>query len=283
MALELLPGIAVAGPLTLIGTLSAFVGTTATVAAMLLLLCFAVGACLGSFANACAMRLVRDEDFIHGKSRCRACERTLQWHENLPIIGFLMLRGRCGCRKSVLSRRYLIVELSLATIAVLYAVVMPPAMAIGFMFAAVMATIALLTDLESMVLHPALLTITGTTGVAWAGIGASGLIFWPLGLFEALAGALIGALAPLSINSIYRLLRHQNGFGEGDFWLLGAIGAWSGPVGAISIFLFAAMLGATVGIIMIAKDKASGTTKLPFGLFISVVFILCPYPNILLF
>ena len=60
------------------------------------LFAFAVGACLGSFANACAMRLVRDEDFIFAKSRCRGCDRPLSWWQNLPLIGWLTARGRCA-------------------------------------------------------------------------------------------------------------------------------------------------------------------------------------------
>ena len=248
-----------------------------------LVFCFAVGACLGSFANACALRLVRDEDFVSGNSRCRGCDRSLRWHENLPIIGYLRLRGTCACGSMKLSPRYLMIEVILGVIAVYYALALPPILAIGLIIAATIAMISLLTDLEAMILHPALLTFMGAVGLGFAALAQFELFWWPMSLVEASAGAVIASLVPFLINKIYYLFRRQNGFGEGDFWLMAGIGAWSGPVGAMVIFFAATMLGAVVGIAMILTGRASGTTKLPFGLFISVVFILCPTPNILLF
>ena len=245
--------------------------------------CFAVGACLGSFANACALRLVRDEDFVSGDSRCRGCDRPLRWHENLPIIGYLRLRGNCACGSMKLSPRYLLVEGILGATAVYYALALPPILAVGLIIAATIAMIALLTDLEAMILHPALLTFLGAAGLGFATFAHLDLFWWPMNLAKAAAGIVIGCLVPFLINKVYYFFRRQNGFGEGDFWLMAGIGAWSGPLGAILIFFAATMLGAIVGIAMILTGRASGTTKLPFGLFISVVFILCPTPNILLF
>ena len=72
---------------------------------------FCLGACLGSFANACAMRLVRDEDFVATASRCRDCQTQLSWCENLPVIGYLTLRGRCRHCQARISPRYLVVEI----------------------------------------------------------------------------------------------------------------------------------------------------------------------------
>ena len=79
---------------------------------------------------------------------------------------------------------------------------------------------------------------------------------------------------PMLVNAVYRAVRGQNGFGEGDFWLLGAMGAWLGPVAGIGVFLAASWLGAAYGIYMLARGRASTMTRLPFGLFAGIVFIL---------
>ncbi|MDB3892429.1 prepilin peptidase [Alphaproteobacteria bacterium] len=250
----------------------------ATVSGWLVLISFLIfyaGACFGSFANACALRLVRDEDFIHAKSRCRTCERPLGIKENIPLFGYIALRGRCSCRQISLSPRYLLVELFMGLITLSYAAIMPPVMAIGFSLAAIFIAISFLTDIEAMILHPALLTILGGLGLAFAIAGSGGSFVWHIGWSEAIVGALIGAGMPLLINAIFRLIRGKNGFGEGDFWLLSAIGAWLGPVLTIVVFFGAAALGAIAGIALILLGKAAIGSKLPFGLFLSVVFILC--------
>ena len=101
-------------------------------AAVILAFVFAFGSCLGSFANACAMRIVRDEDFIYARSRCRGCERPLGWWENLPIIGWLAVRGRCRSCDARIGLRYVVIELLGGLLLLAYAINLPPAMAIGF-------------------------------------------------------------------------------------------------------------------------------------------------------
>ena len=235
---------------------------------------FILGCCLGSFANACAMRLVRDEDFILSASRCRGCDRPLRWHDNLPIFGYVKLRGRCQCGKTPIAPRYFIVEILGGLLLLSHAVLLPPAMAIGFSIGLVFVAIACLTDLEALTLHPALLTIFGLTGLLLSLLADFHVFAWHLGSAQSLAGIVFAAAVPMLINAIYRAVRGQNGFGEGDFWLLGAMGAWLGPIMGIGVFLAASWLGAAYGIVMLARGRASTMTRLPFGLFAGIVFIL---------
>ena len=255
-------------------TVMAHVGPAGLVALAVFL--FIIGCCLGSFANACAMRLVRDEDFIFSVSRCRACDKALRWHDNLPVIGYLKLRGRCQCRQTGLSARYIIIECLGGLILLAYGLTLPPIMAIGFSVALVFVAIACLTDLESLTLHPALLTAFGAVGLALALIGDVQWLPWHLTSAQSLAGIVFAAAVPLVINAIYRAIRGHNGFGEGDFWLLGAMGAWLGPIMGIGVFLVACWLGAIVGIVMLLRRRASAMTRLPFGLFAGIAFILWP-------
>ena len=235
---------------------------------------FILGCCLGSFANACAMRLVRDEDFILSASRCRGCDRLLRWHDNLPIVGYVKLRGRCQCGKTPIAPRYFIVEILGGLLLLSHAVLLPPAMAIGFSIGLVFVAIACLTDLEALTLHPALLTVFGLTGLLLSLLADFHVFAWHLGSAQSLAGIVFAAAVPMLINTIYRAVRGQNGFGEGDFWLLGAMGAWLGPIMGIGVFLAASWLGAAYGIVMLARGRASTMTRLPFGLFAGIVFIL---------
>jgi len=237
---------------------------------------FCLGACLGSFANACAMRLVRDEDFVATASRCRGCGTRLSWRENLPVLGYLMLGGRCRHCGMRLSPRYLIVEVIAGLMLLSYAFSLPLALSAGFGLAMVFVGIACLTDLEALTLHPALLSAFGVIGLCLSILGDFGLMTWHLTSAMSLAGMLASAAAPMLVNGVYRLVRGRNGFGEGDFWLLAAIGTWLGPVIGPALFLASCWLGALVGVGMMMTGRASVMTKLPFGLFAGCAFILWP-------
>ena len=249
-------------------------GTAGSAAAAFFI--FALGACLGSFANACAMRLVRDEDFISAASRCRGCDTPLAWHENLPVIGYLKQRGRCHRCGMKLSPRYIIVEILGGLLLLSYAASLPLGIAAGFGVALVFTGIACLTDLESLTLHPALLSALGVIGLCLAILGDAGFINWHIGSAQALSGIIASAALPLLINAAYRLFRGRNGFGEGDYWLLAAFGAWLGPIMGPALFILASWLGAIVGVCMMLSGRASVMTKLPFGLFAGSAFILWP-------
>ena len=251
-----------------------YFGTAGSAVAAVFVFC--LGACLGSFANACAMRLVRDEDFVATASRCRGCDTRLAWHENLPVIGFLKQRGRCRRCGMKLSPRYIIVEILGGLALFSYAAPLPLGIAAGFGVALVLTGIACLTDLESLTLHPAILSLLGVTGICCAVAADAGLFTWHLTSAQALAGTLVSALLPMAINAAYRLFRGRNGFGEGDYWLLAAFGAWLGPVMGPALFIAASWLGAMVGVGMMLAGRASAMTKLPFGLFAGSAFILWP-------
>lgn len=246
-----------------------------------LMFIFCLGGCFGSFANAAAMRLARGEDFIRKPSRCRTCHRSLHCLENLPFVGWLRQCGRCHCGKIKLPYRYVIVELAFGILFVIYALTLPVMAAIGFSIAAIFIVISMLTDAETMSLHPVLLGILALIGLGFSVIG-SGIFAvetppigaWHISPSAALAGCAVGGATPLTINLLYRLMRGQNGFGEGDFWMLGAIGAWIGWQGALSVLVLAAATGALVGLFMILSNKASIFTRLPFGVFLGGVFIL---------
>lgn len=241
-------------------------------------LAFLYGSCIGSFANAAAMRLLCDEDPIFPSSRCRFCARPLHWYENLPLIGYLLLWGRCGCKKMLLPVRYLAVELAIGSLFFAYAASLPLWSFLALSLAAAIITIAFLTDLTRMVLWvPSLLL--------GCGLGLLAAIFvpsWPIPLSSALIGAALGAGLIIICDRLYRLIRGCQGFGGGDIWLMAMIGAWSGTVGAVVIFFGAVYLGAGIGIALILLGQRGFASKLPFGVFLSIVFLLYPMSYTLL-
>ena len=245
---------------------------------ILLLFMFIFGACFGSFANAAAMRIVRDEDPAFQPSRCRHCNSLLKWHHNIPLFGWLLLRGKSACCHTAISPRYILVELGFGLIMASLFAYLPLMHAVILTIASLIMMIALLTDSEAMVLHPPSLL----AGILLGWIAPFLTDSWFIELSDAVIGSLICAGLIFTINKTYYFLRGHNGFGAGDVWLMGMIGALYGSIIGIALFFTATFLGALTGITLILAKKAEISSKLPFGLFLSVVFLLYPALNMLL-
>ena len=242
----------------------------------LFMLAFVLGACLGSFAQATALRLNRDEDPVRQPSRCRSCSRPLNLRQNIPLLGWLMTWGKCRHCGAAFSINYMLVELAMGLlvggIAVFFAWPIALILTIGMLLMVICA----LTDLDAMLLH---LPVMGMLGLV--GFAASFLPFWPLSPLASLLGMVSVVILITVINGLYTLLRGEAGFGSGDYWLMGAVGLWLGPVLAVILFFLASLLGAVIGIVLMMQKKGDGQTALPFGVFISLVFICWPILNIL--
>ena len=243
---------------------------------LLLLLAFLIGTAFGSFVQAAALRLNRSEDIVFTPSACRSCQTALSWKQNLPLLGWLLTWGHCARCGERFSPRYLFVEFFTGVVAATLVWLYPPSIAGAFFLAISLMLICALTDLEAMLLHLPVMIALGVGGVI-----ASLTPFWPVSPI----GSVLGIITPVAllalINSVYRLFRGEDGFGSGDYWLMAAVGAWLGPVSAVILFFLSALIGAVVGIAMIGLGKGSGSTALPFGVFISLVFICWPILNIL--
>ena len=129
-----------------------------------------------------------------------------------------------------------------------------------------------------MVLHPPSLL----AGMILGWLAPLIISDWPHSFSEAILGSIICAGLIFIINKSYYLLRGHNGFGAGDIWLMGMIGAIYGSIAGMAIFFAATFAGALTGISLILVKKADSGSKLPFGLFLSVVFLLYPALNMLL-
>jgi leader peptidase (prepilin peptidase)/N-methyltransferase len=197
-------------------------------------------------------------------SRCPHCKRAIRWHENLPVISYLALRGRCaGCRASI-SARYPVIEI---VTGVLFGLV-------GWRFGATpvallwCAFVATLVALAAIDWDTTLLPDGITLPLLWSGLVASAA-GWTIDLSNALWGAVAGYLSLWSIYWIFKLVTGKEGMGFGDFKLLAALGAWLGVKMLLPIVLAASLIGAVVGIAMKLSAALREGRYVPFGPFLA--------------
>ena len=221
-----------------------------------------LGLCFGSFANVLIWRLPRNEQVVAGRSRCPSCGAGIAWHDNVPLLGWLLLRGRCRhCRVSISPRYPLVEALGGALAAGCVLVAGPTTAAVSaFVFLYLLGVIALV-DWQHMII-PHTLTIAGmVAGLALAPVAGPGL-------GAALLGLVAGGGAVWALSEGYRLTRGQAGMGFGDVMLMGMVGAFLGPWPALAVLGMGALLG-TLYAVARYGGRPDGSAKLPFGTFLA--------------
>jgi leader peptidase (prepilin peptidase)/N-methyltransferase len=198
------------------------------------------------------------------RSRCPSCGHTIAWHENIPVLGYLRLRGRCAACKAPISPRYPLIEVLTGA---LFA-------AVGWRFGATPVALlwcgfcAVLVALAGIDWDTTLLPDNMTLPLLWAGLVASAL-GWTIPLADALWGAVAGYLSLWSVYWLFKLATGKEGMGFGDFKLLAALGAWLGVKMVLPIVLAASILGAIVGIGMKVAASLREGRYVPFGPFLA--------------
>ena len=255
--------------------------------AIVVLAALIVGLCVGSFLNVVIHRLpimldrgwraqcaeLRGEEIaeepaynlIVPRSACPACGHPITALENIPVVSWLALGGKCKACKSPISIRYPIVEILGAVLAVA-AIVVFGATAKGAAACLLLWTLLALTMIDA---DTQLLPDDLTLPLVWAGLIVN---LW--GLFTPLASAVIGAVAGyLTLWTIYwlfRLIRGKEGMGYGDFKLLAALGAWLGWKMLPLIVLLSSVVGALIGVALIAFKGREHDLPIPFGPFLAI-------------
>jgi leader peptidase (prepilin peptidase) / N-methyltransferase len=246
-----------------------------------------VGLCVGSFLNVVIHRLpkmldrgwraqcaeLRGEELpdepaynlIVPRSACPACGHAITALENIPVVSWLALGGKCSACKSRISIRYPIVEILGGLLAVA-AIVAFGVTAKGVAACLLLWTLLALTMIDA---DTQLLPDDLTLPLVWAGLVVN---LW--GLFTPLASAVIGAvagyLALWTIYWLFRLIRGKEGMGYGDFKLLAALGAWLGWKMLPLIVLLSSVVGALIGLALIAFKGRDHDLPIPFGPFLAI-------------
>jgi leader peptidase (prepilin peptidase) / N-methyltransferase len=198
------------------------------------------------------------------RSRCPHCGHQLRWHENLPVIGWLRLGGKCANCKASVSKRYPLVELvtGLAFAALSWRFGAQPTTLLWCGFVAALIALAMI-DWDTTLLPDAI-----NQPLLWAGLAAA-LMGWTIPLDKALIGALAGYLSLWSVYWVFKLLTKKEGMGYGDFKLLAALGAWLGWQMILPIVLGASAIGAVIGIVMKMNAGLREGRYVPFGPFLA--------------
>jgi leader peptidase (prepilin peptidase) / N-methyltransferase len=197
------------------------------------------------------------------RSRCPSCGHQLAWHENLPLIGWLRLGGRCSSCKAPISKRYPLIELltGLSFAALSWRFGAQPTTLLWCAFVATLLALAAI-DWDTTLLPDAL-----NQPLLWAGLAAA-LLGWTVPLASAMTGALVGYLSLWSVYWLFKLATGKEGMGYGDFKLLAALGAWLGWQMVLPIVLGASVIGAIVGIAMKFSASLREGRYVPFGPFL---------------
>lgn len=220
----------------------------------------AFGALVGSFLNVVAYRLPRRESLVRPRSRCPGCGVAIRPYDNIPVLGWLMLRGRCRACRQPISVRYPAVELLSAVLAVAVILVRHSLhdIALGLVLIAVLVPVALI-DLEHRIIPNKI-----TLPAALAAIGI-GLLTKPSGV----PAQLLSGAAAAGFLLVFALL-YPRGMGMGDVKLAAVLGLFLGPSVAVAMLL-GTLSGVLVGAAVLARVGVSAgrKTALPFGTFLA--------------
>ena len=235
-----------------------------------------IGGLWGSFANVCIVRLPEDKDVVSGRSNCPKCKKQINWHDNIPIISYFILNGKCRKCKKPISFQYVVVELlsiiSFVTIYLIY----------GFSFTTLLLIILSLgfiviffIDLKHFIIPDVITFPLMALGFIKSFIPNLDPIF-PYYVLS-LIGGIFGYGIIWGIIFFYKQVKKKEGMGLGDAKLLAVIGFWFG-LDAVPFIIF---LSSTIALISVAPDlikkSKKMSTQIPFGPYIiaaNLIFLL---------
>ena len=201
------------------------------------------------------------------RSHCPSCAQQLSASENVPVVSFLFLRGRCRHCKSRISARYPLVEIAASVASILVAMTFGfTASTLAFLAFAWFLLALSLIDLDHHLLPDDL-----TLPLLWLGllVSAFNLGLPGVSLFDAVIGAAAGYMTLWSLFWAFLLVTGKEGLGYGDFKLLAALGAWLGWQAILPVLLLASLAGAAIGLILIVFGGRERSAPLPFGPFLA--------------
>ena len=234
---------------------------TETVTVLFLLM---FGLAVGSFLNVCIYRLPRRESLNWPGSHCTTCNRALAWYENLPLVSWLALRGRCRTCGAAISPMYPAVEAITGAVFVAgyFIYGWTPLLAVRLMFASAMVVLFAI-DLRHHIL-PNAITLPGIV------IGFALSFVLPPGWLASLIGLIAGGGILFAIGEAYYRFRGIEGLGMGDVKMLAMIGAFLGWKLMLVTLVLASFSGSLVGVGLMLTGRGGMTFALPFGTFLAV-------------
>jgi len=234
--------------------------------AVIPILGFIFGAVIGSFLNVCIHRLPREESIVSPSSRCPVCGTPIRSHDNIPLLSYVLLRGKCRTCKASIAWRYPLVEFLSGLFSVLL-LLRYGISSLYFIYFALFASLIVISfiDLAHRIIPDE---------ISLPGIVVGVVVSWlqpQLALKESLIGVLLGGGSLYLIATMYHLVTKREGMGGGDIKLLAMIGAFIGWKGVLFTILCSSFIGALVGsIVILATSGTDGKYAVPFGPFLSL-------------
>lgn len=243
--------------------------------ALFALYAFVLGAIIGSFLNVVIHRYPREVSIVFPPSRCGYCQARIRPYDNIPILSYLILRGRCRSCGTAYGSRYVMIELANALFYL--AIFFHTGVSLAFLplAAFVSMTIALIyIDLDIQIL-PDVIDLPGILVgllIGWMGLGTLyPHLILAVNLLDSLIGAAFGAGILLAIGLAYKLLRKIEGMGLGDVKMLAMIGAVTGWRAIFPLLFLASISGAIIGLIVAARQRHENLQfPIPFGVFLGL-------------
>ena len=238
---------------------------------------FALGAIIGSFLNVVIHRYPREESVVFPASHCPHCNVDIKGYDNVPILSYLWLRGRCRNCHEPISARYPLVELANALFYLAIYLRTGPTPAFVLVAALVSMTIVLIyIDLDIQIL-PDVIDLPGVALGLIIGALHIGAVVPTLRLsatfFESAVGAIAGGGIILAIGLTYKLVRKIEGMGLGDVKMMAMLGAVLGWEPLFPLLLLASVTGAITGLFVAMKSEKGFQVAIPFGVFLGIAFL----------
>lgn len=237
-----------------------------------------LGACFGSFMSVCIWRMPRNESIVFPRSHCPSCNKLIPWYHNIPILSWLLLRGRCAECKAKISPRYLLLELLTAALflAVTWRFMTDPSVMVVMWLVVFGFELGTFIDIDWYIL-PDSVTIGGMV----LGLAVSPLLpqlhgtdDWLLALLRSVIGLCTGFGILYLVAVLGKLAYKKEAMGFGDVKLLGAVGALFGWKGALFTLFGGAFLGSIIGVFLIFRGKRELQGRIPFGPFLAAAALL---------
>lgn len=236
---------------------------------VLAIFAFIFGALVGSFLNVCIFRLPKKESVVFPPSHCTRCDYVIRWYDNIPILSYLVLRGKCRQCGAPISLKYPLVEFvnGALTLALFARFGLGLAFAVLFVLCSALVVLTFI-DLEHQIL-PDSITLPGIV------VGFAVSFFIPgFGWLNSALGILVGGGSLLVVAYGYQLIAKKDGMGGGDIKLLAMLGAFFGWQGVLFIIFAASLIGSLIGVSVMLAQKKDATLAIPFGPFLASAAII---------
>lgn len=240
---------------------------------MIYIFIFFIGACIGSFLNVVIYRNIKEISIIYPPSFCPVCKTSIKWYDNIPILSYIILGGRCRQCRSEISISYPIIEVLTGFITLVFYLkwwYIKPLWFVSSCLVSYILIIVSVIDIKTMMLSDIFSYLLSF-------IGITSSFFNPMfngsiseRFLSSIYGIIIGASFMYILLTIGKIIYKKDAVGEGDVFLIGGIGSLVGGYGIFDIVLLSSFIGSMFSFFMIIQKKVSRHSAIPFGPFLAI-------------